>query len=223
MATIVGLNNSTKILNDASVFTESTGLQTLSQTYTVTREGLSDFVPNYLDPHPDFPTMAVQSYSTQNLDGELASIQINYIGLLAQGAEKYITYPSSQIPTQPSVESITFPKPNISLPTAPVGSYLHFPFIVNLQFIETQNQQRLNSLITIFNAQTQTKIPQIWRGLVLPNSPVQPYISYPQPGTTGSILYYYGLICKAMNIEKRGFFSLVYVTFSDGFAYQETT
>jgi hypothetical protein len=221
MATIVGLDSTTKILNDASVFTQSTGLQTLSQTYTVTRAGLSDFVPSYLDPHPDFPTMAVESYSTQNLDGELARLQINYIGLLAAGAEKYITYPSSQIPSQPTVHTITFPKPNISLPTAPVGSYLHFPFVVNLQFIETQNQQRINSLIEIFNAQTQTKMPQAWRGLVLPNSPVQPYTSHPQPGTTGSILYYFGVVCKAMNIEKRGFFSLVYVTFGDSYSYSD--
>ena len=218
MPNIIGLNNTTKILNRASVFTDRTGIQTLSQTFTTTADGLPNFVPKYLDPHPDFPTMAVDQFSTEILDGGLARLQIIYVGLLGAGAERYISYPSTQIPSQPTVKTIAFPKPNISQPIAQPGTYLHCPFIVNLQFIEIAIQKRTDELLTIFSQQNLTSIPLTWRGIELPQSPVAPYYSFPPPFSTGASISYFGLCARSISFEKRGFFNVVYVAFFDTFS-----
>jgi len=226
MPTIIGLNNTTKILNRASVFTDRTGIQTLSQTFTTTADGLPNFVPTYLDPHPDFPTMAVNAFNTEILDGGLARLQITYVGLLGPGAEQYISAPSSQIPSQPTTKTISFPKPNISQPIAQPGTYIHCPFVVNLQFIEAVSQKRTDALLRIFNPQAPTAIPLTWRGLELPQSPVAPYVQGPIAGAINGKdrqffgFSYYGLQARSISFEKRGFFNIVYVLFMEGFSFR---
>ena len=107
---------------------------------------------------------------------------------------------------------------NISQPIAQPGTYLHCPFIVNLQFIEIAIQKRTDELLTIFSQQNLTSIPLTWRGIELPQSPVAPYYSFPPPFSTGASISYFGLCARSISFEKRGFFNVVYVAFFDTFS-----
>lgn len=216
MNNIIGLTDSTKVITSSSLLVEPSGMQVLSQTIVVTSEGMNLFMPKYLDPHPDFPTMAVESVSTKFLVGGLVEITIQYVGLLQPGAEKYISTPSEQIPRQPNLQQINkrgfFPKANYNLLHNP-GNSLYFPYIVELQFIDIQNQKTLNTLTALFNPLDRTRIPTKWRDTNLPASVKFPFTDY----STSRTLFYYGIVCRAVDFKKRGFFCEVRATFSESY------
>lgn len=221
MSNIIGLTSTTKILAKSSLTRESSGIQTLSQTIVTTRAGASVFTPKLLDPHPDFPTMAVESVTTDFMSGGLAEIDISYVGLIQKGAEQYVSLPTSQIPPQPKMLQTFrpdfFPKPNYNLRQNPAVT-IYFPYIVELQFIDIQNQRRLKFLSNTFNPKERTKIPLQWRGSQLPSTIGLPFSSVPEKD-----LIYYGIICRSIDFRKRGFFSEVTVSFSESYTLRGVT
>lgn len=221
MSNIVGLTDTTKILTRSSLSAEASGMQVLLQSIVVTKNGASLFTPKYLDPHPDFPTMSVETISTNFMEGGLAEISIQYVGLLAKGSEKYVSLPSEQIPTQPIMQQNFkpdfFPKAYYSLSHNP-GQSLYFPFIVQLKFIDVQSQRRINTLSALFSPAQRTRIPTKWRGLQIPGSTRFPFTDY----TFNRNLVYYGVICRAVDFRKRGFFCEVTATFSESYIINGT-
>lgn len=113
MATIVGLTDSQKILNSASLSTSDVGLQNIVESYTLTRGGLDNFNPKTNEPHPLFPTMACLSSDISSVSGDLRVLNIRWVGLLEQGSEKYVGADPSVVPSQPQIIE-TFPAPIIS-------------------------------------------------------------------------------------------------------------
>jgi hypothetical protein len=223
MATIVGITDSDKILTDASVFTEPTGFQILSQTYVTTRAGLASIVPQYLDPHPDFPTMAVDTINTSNIDGGLAQITITYVGLLSKSGQSYIATPSAEIPPQDTVDTVLLPPPTISL--MPKQTELHFPFILTISCITKFATQDDISLITHqFGAGEPA--PVQFRGVPIPQPSAKPYVKYedikeniglPNPGQA-KVFQYNGIRSIGAAVDKKGFFALVSVTYHESFS-----
>jgi hypothetical protein len=206
---IIGLTATSKILNSASLTRDNSGMQTLTQVYTMKKTGIDSYLPEYLDPHPNFPTMATQQTSISYLPGGFAQISINYLGLIEPGMEQYIWSDSASIPSQPSVEDISLPKGKYSIQPAVGGrgtTWFAFPGIVNFEFISPDTQKMVNALTTIFTP-IETFIPLSYQGTSLPQSPVPPGIYPPYA--------YRGLVTKSISFEKRGFFNIVRVTFSD--------
>ena len=206
---IIGLTDTTKIINSASVSRDSNGLQVLSETITVTEGGLASFTPKYLDPRPDFPTMAAETINTSRGSGGLCTISVNYVGLLAEGAEKFVGLPSAEIPNQPSLQSIEFPKPNIQIfnPLGQKGvAWLHFPGILSVQFLDIATPKATKLLLDIFQPYIR-QMPAFFRGVNLPNPGVLPYLK-------GNTLYS-GFYVSSFSTQKRGFFNIVSVTAQD--------
>lgn len=113
MTNIVGLTDSQKILNSATLSTSDVGLQSIVEAYTLTRGGLSNFNPRTNDPHPVFPTMACVSSDISSAPGDLRILNVRWVGLLESGSERYVGVDPSLIPSQPQVIE-TLPAPLIS-------------------------------------------------------------------------------------------------------------
>lgn len=113
MAIIVGLSDSQKILNSASLSVSDVGMQTLTETYTVTRVGLDYFNPRVNDPHPVFPTLACASSDLSPSPGELRILVVRWVGLIEAGSEKYVGADPAIVPAQPQVIE-TFPPPLVA-------------------------------------------------------------------------------------------------------------
>lgn len=215
MKQIIGLQDSDRILTNASLSTEASGMQVLSQTFVTTTDGLQYFNPKVSDPHPDFPTMSIESVSKNFMPGSLISFNINSVGVLGENAQQYINLTGSAVPKQPTLSSVLppnfLPKPTYSL-FQNQGEYLYYPFIVQLSFVDILNQKQVEKILQIFNYKAQTKIPLQWRGLVLPRLTID--VSTIELKN----IVYYGILCKSTTIEKRGFFCNVTVSFAETFA-----
>lgn len=113
MPNIIGLTDTTKILNSASLSRSDVGMQTLAETYTVTEGGLDYFCPKINDPHPVFPTLACVSSQISPLPGSLRTIAVSWVGLIEAGSEKYVGANPSSVPAQPQIIE-TLPPPLIT-------------------------------------------------------------------------------------------------------------
>ena len=244
MATeIIGLTDSTKILNSA-VFTKSDiGFATLVETYTVTPLGVGILDLSPLSPHPIFPTLVVESASTTDKNGGLKEVVIRYIGAIKAESEKYIGLPSSQVPEQPStLDESELAKITITTTQAgqkqllpsqendpelvngdvfdsliatgkSKGQWVVFPYIVSIQFLDMATEENEMTFYNSFQPGI-TTMPSDFRGVELPKPARGPFI---ETGNSGRGVSYFGVRCLNTSIQRQGIFNVCRVSFADSF------
>jgi hypothetical protein len=243
MATeIIGLDNTNKILNSAIFNKDSIGFAVLVETYTLTPEGLENFNPQNLDPHPSFPTLTVETTNTEDMNGGLKRLTIRYIGSIKPSSEQYIGKPASQIPEQPDeLDESDFAPPIITLFPAgkkqlmpsdannpeigfelwaylrasgqSSGSWVAYPYIVNIQYIETASQEKELEFFNTYQVGL-TPIPEEIRGVSMPKPDIGPFVD----GAFGtSEIIYKGVLCSSASFERKGNINIISLSFKDNF------
>lgn len=237
---IIGLNSTNKILNSAVFSKDKIGFGVLVETYTLTSGALENFNPQNLDPHPSFPTLTVDTTSTEDINGGLKRLVIRYIGAISTSAEQYIGKPPSEIPAQPDEleesdfdppEIILFPagkkqllpsdqhNPSIgySLWNSLIGSgqskgqWVAYPYVVNVRYVETASPEKELEFFNTYQVGI-TPMPEEIRGSSLPSSNVSPFSDGVSP-----YIIYNGVLCSSASFERRGKTNIISLSFRDFF------
>lgn len=239
--TIIGLTDTTKVLNSA-VFTKNPiGLGVLVETYTMTPAGVAAFNPSYLDPHPIFPTLVVETVNSSDINGGLKQVIVRYVGAILKESEQYIGKPASEVPEQPaSLSDFELPPPTITLLPAGKkqllpsqyddgiissslffslqrsgesrGTWVSFPYIVNITYLEYANEENEANLFTNYIVNV-TDMPTEFRGIELPKSIIGPFNDF----GFNSTIQYYGVRLSSISVKRTGIFNEITLSFKDFF------
>ena len=242
--TIIGLTDTTKVLN-SSVFTKNTiGLGVLVETYTMTPAGVAAFNPSYLDPHPIFPTLVVETVNSTDINGGLKQVIVRYVGAILKESEQYIGKPASEVPEQPtSLDESDLPPPTITLLPAgrkqlmpsqlndgtltvsqffaiiatgdSKGSWVSFPYILSISYLEQATEDNELSFFSTYQPLI-TDLPSEFRGIEIPKAISGPFQDalFSYPGTA---IEYYGVKLRSTSIKRTGLFNEITLSFQDYF------
>lgn len=183
-STIIGLGEglTQRIINSRSVTTEDVGIQRLTESYTCTSfsAGLvaepdsGSNLPQIYSIHPEFSNMSCENVQVTNLDGGLAEITAQYVGLLADSATFY--WPpgvapsiSTSIPAfgsngsecAPGIRYFPAGEQIRSTLYPSNGDWAHYPIIVEIRFIDSIDNE--SSLYSDWRV-GQTIMPTEFRG-----------------------------------------------------------
>lgn len=241
--TIIGLTDTTKVLNSA-VFTKNPiGLGVLVETYTLTPAGISSFNPSPLDPHPIFPTLVVETVNSSDISGGLKQVIVRYVGSILKESEQYIGKPSAEVPEQPtSLLDSELPPPTITLLPAgkkqllpsqlydgtissnlffsiissgeSKGTWVSFPYIANITYLEYASEENEATLFANYIADV-TDMPLELRGIELPKPITGPFVDY--FAGAGASVDYFGVKLSSISIRRTGVFNEITLAFKDFF------
>lgn len=237
---IIGLNSNNKILNSAVFNKDKVGFGVLVETYTLTPEALENFNPQNLDPHPNFPTLTVETTNTEDINGGLKRLVVRYIGAIKPSSEQYIGKPASEIPDQPDEldesdfappEIILFPAGkkqllpsdfnnpaigldlwnNLRVTGQSKGQWVAYPYVVNIRYVETASPEKELEFFNTYQVNV-TPMPEEIRGAILPSPNVVPFSEGTNP-----YVNYYGVLCSSASFERRGNMNIASLSFRDFF------
>lgn len=239
--TIIGLTDTTKVLNSA-VFTKNPiGFGVLVETYTLTPAGISSFNPSPLDPHPIFPTLVVETVNSNDINGGLKQVIVRYVGAILKESEQYIGKPASEVPEQPtSLLDSELPPPTITLLTAGKkqllpsqyydgsissslffsligtgesrGTWVSFPYIANITYLEYASLENEATLFDNYIVNV-TNMPTEFRGIELPKPISGPFDDV----AVSASVQYYGVRLSSISVKRTGVFNEITLSFKDFF------
>lgn len=238
--TIVGLNSTNKILNSATFNKDKIGFGVLVETHTLTPEGLDNFNPQNLEPHPSFPTLTVETTNIEDINGGLKRLIVRYIGAIKPSSEQYIGKPASEIPEQPDeLDESDFSPPQITLFPAgkkqllpsdqfnpsigynlwnslipsgqSKGQWVAYPYVVNVSYLETASPEKELEFFNTYQVGV-TPMPEEIRGVNLPSPDVAPF----SDGTSPYVIYS-GVLCSSASFVRMGKMNIISLSFRDSF------